>query len=62
MALANSGDNVFFVDQMARAFLVFGQVLTYDKDKQMRQCLDPSMFEPKFTYDALVDYGLKRNN
>ena len=47
---------------MARAFLVFGQVLTYDVDKQIRQHLDPSMFEPKFTYDALVDYGLKRNN
>ena len=62
MAVSNSSQNVFFVDQMARAFLIFAQVLSNDITKKMIKYLDSSIFEPKFTFDKLVDYGYKKDS
>ena len=53
MASNNSSQNVFFVDQLARAFLVCCQVITVDRSNTLKKLLDFSIFEPKFTFDKL---------
>jgi len=57
MALVYGGQNVFYVDQSAKAFLLICKVLLHDEILNLAQFIDPTIFEPDLTFTKLTDYG-----
>ena len=57
MARVYGGQNVFYVDQMAKAFLVICKVLAHENILDMVRFVDQSIFEPELTFTKLNDYG-----